>query len=234
MNPNIFSPDLRRNKNFPVHTLVFLFFLLISAFTLSCSSSETTTPSTVDTSNCTVVVGTGTYQYTINNYTFCQDYPVYDWNSTYNGLSGIATSSVSISVGDVQSFAGHYYSAVYVSTGNVSWVQAAYLAEKLGGYLASINSSTENDFVFSLVDDGEATPCVVTYSGTSNTPSYQDASCTTAHKYFWHFSISTQSEHNGVSIGPFLGGFQPDSAVTSTTDTAQKRLTVGNGWMAHQ
>lgn len=76
-----------------------------------------------------------------------------------------------------ETYNGHYYIVAYVSTANVSWVQAAYLADQLGGYLACPN------------DDDD--------------------------KYFWHFDItdSAQSEQNGISIGPFLGGFQPDGSI---------------------
>ena len=47
----------------------------------------------------------------------------------------------------------HWYEVVYLPEGGVNWVQAAYLAEVSGGYLASITSSEENEFVFSLIAD---------------------------------------------------------------------------------
>lgn len=77
----------------------------------------------------------------------------------------------------------HYYEAVYVSSGNLNWYQAAYLAQDAGGYLASITSEKENTFVFNLVSD---------------------------EKYFWSFPA--EGEHYGISIGPFLGGYQPDGS----------------------
>jgi hypothetical protein len=74
----------------------------------------------------------------------------------------------------------HWYEAVYVETGNLNWYQAANLAQEAGGYLASITSEGENNFVFDLVSD---------------------------EKYFWSFD--EDGEHYGISIGPFLGGYQP-------------------------
>ena len=77
----------------------------------------------------------------------------------------------------------HYYEAVYVASGNLNWYQTAYLAQDAGGYLASITSEVENTFVFNLVSD---------------------------EKYFWSFPID--GPHYGVSIGPFLGGYQPEGS----------------------
>lgn len=78
----------------------------------------------------------------------------------------------------------HYYETIYLPNGNLNWYHAAYLAQDAGGYLACINSQEENDFVFSLVDDD---------------------------KYFWHFE--EDGPHYGISIGPFLGGFQPEGSI---------------------
>jgi hypothetical protein len=77
----------------------------------------------------------------------------------------------------------HYYETVSVPTGNLNWYQAAFLAEDAGGYLACPTSEEENSFVFSLVNDK---------------------------KYFWPFSLD--GGHYGISIGPFLGGYQPDGS----------------------
>lgn len=74
----------------------------------------------------------------------------------------------------------HYYEVVLVDSMNVSWVQAAILAESEGGYLASITSPEENAFVFGLVDDD---------------------------RYFWQFPDDyTPDSHYRIKIGPFLGG----------------------------
>lgn len=77
----------------------------------------------------------------------------------------------------------HYYEAVFVESGNLNWYEVAYLAEDAGGYLACIGSKTENNFVFDLVSDD---------------------------RYFWSFS--EDSGHYGISIGPFLGGYQPEGS----------------------
>jgi hypothetical protein len=46
---------------------------------------------------------------------------------------------------------GHYYE-VFSAPGGISWVDAQADAVSRGGYLATITSSAENDFVFDLVD----------------------------------------------------------------------------------
>ncbi|MGD1833012.1 MAG: hypothetical protein ACPKOP_06660 [Sphaerochaetaceae bacterium] len=78
----------------------------------------------------------------------------------------------------------HYYEVIYVESGNLNWYQAAYLAEVSGGYLACPTTEGENEFIFSLVKD---------------------------EKFFWHFDEN--GAHYGISIGPFLGGYQPDGSV---------------------
>jgi len=47
---------------------------------------------------------------------------------------------------------GHYYEVVSVP-GGISWTDAKAAAELGGGYLATITSQEENDFVYSLVDN---------------------------------------------------------------------------------
>lgn len=89
----------------------------------------------------------------------------------------------------VQSFTSaegsiHYYEAVYVESGNLNWYQAAFLAEDAGGYLACPGSDEENAFIFALVNDT---------------------------KYFWAFP--EEGVHHGISIGPFLGAYQPEGSV---------------------
>lgn len=95
---------------------------------------------------------------------------------------------------DIQTFTDadgntHYYEVVYLEKGNLNWFQAATLAEDAGGYLASINSAEENDFIFNLVND---------------------------EKYFWAFPPyvegKSHANHYEISIGPFLGGYQLDGA----------------------
>lgn len=47
----------------------------------------------------------------------------------------------------------HWYEAVRTPEGGVNWVQAKALAEQAGGYLATLHSKEENQFVFNLVAD---------------------------------------------------------------------------------
>lgn len=49
---------------------------------------------------------------------------------------------------------GHWYKAVALSN-DVTWTEANRLAQMEGGYLASITSAAENDFVFNLVNASE-------------------------------------------------------------------------------
>lgn len=49
---------------------------------------------------------------------------------------------------------GHWFKAVAL-TNDVTWTEAARLARIEGGYLATITSAAENDFVFSLVNAPE-------------------------------------------------------------------------------
>lgn len=49
---------------------------------------------------------------------------------------------------------GHYYIPVSVP-GSITWTGAKRAAEQVGGYLVTITSKAENDFVFSLIDDGQ-------------------------------------------------------------------------------
>lgn len=83
----------------------------------------------------------------------------------------------------------HYYQVVYIPDGNLNWFQAAYLADNAGGYLASISSEEENSFIFDMVND---------------------------QKYFWKFPTyvegKSQANHYEISIGPFLGGHQPEGS----------------------
>ncbi len=47
----------------------------------------------------------------------------------------------------------HYYEVIYLPEGGVNWVQAKNLAIEAGGYLVSLHSDEENEFVFSLIED---------------------------------------------------------------------------------
>lgn len=120
------------------------------------------------------------YSITLNGIDFEITYNVFDWSEL--------PSDVNYERLGVKSFTdpngnSHRYEAIYVSSGNLNWYQAAYLAEKSGGYLACPTSEEENTFVFSLVDD---------------------------YKFFWAFE--EDGPHYGISIGPFLGGYQPEGS----------------------
>ncbi|MDC7220552.1 MAG: hypothetical protein PQJ59_11520 [Spirochaetales bacterium] len=78
----------------------------------------------------------------------------------------------------------HYYELVYLPEGNLNWYQCAYLAQDAGGYLACPGSEGENSFLFDMINDT---------------------------KYFWYFP--EEGDHYGISIGPFLGGYQPEGSV---------------------
>lgn len=49
---------------------------------------------------------------------------------------------------------GHYYEAISMAT-DINWDEASAYAQQEGGYLATITSSAENTFVFSLIDSPE-------------------------------------------------------------------------------
>jgi len=122
-----------------------------------------------------------TYTATINDIDFEITYELFTWSDL--------PSDVVYERQPVQSYTDtdgttHWYEAVYVESGNLNWYQAANLAQDAGGYLASITSEDENNFVFNLVSD---------------------------EKYFWSFD--EDGEHYGISIGPFLGGYQPEGSV---------------------
>lgn len=83
----------------------------------------------------------------------------------------------------------HFYEVVYIPSGNLNWFQAGYLAEQAGGYLVSLTSEEENQFVFNLVNN---------------------------EKYFWKFpkydGDPGRKNHYEISIGPFVGGYQQEGA----------------------
>ena len=68
--------------------------------------------------------------------------------------SGIAAVAVAASGGEFVKWPenGHFHKAMYVPQG-IRWAQAKAAAERKGGYLATITSSKENRFVFSLIDE---------------------------------------------------------------------------------
>ncbi len=119
--------------------------------------------------------------------TFTVNYPIFE---SFEALPG----DVVYTREDIQSFerpegGTHYYEVVLVESMNVSWVQAAILADAAGGYLASMTSPEENEFVFGLVNDDT---------------------------YYWEFPDDyTADSHYRIKIGPFLGGVR----VSDTEDS---------------
>lgn len=49
----------------------------------------------------------------------------------------------------------HWYEAVSVGVGGISWTDANALAVAQGGYLATVTSQAENEFIFSLIQSQE-------------------------------------------------------------------------------
>lgn len=47
----------------------------------------------------------------------------------------------------------HWYEVIYLPEGGINWVEAKHLAELAGGYLVTLHSKEENEFVFSLIKD---------------------------------------------------------------------------------
>lgn len=47
----------------------------------------------------------------------------------------------------------HWYEVVYTPDGGVNWIQAKQLSESTGGYLVTLHSKEENEFVFNLIKD---------------------------------------------------------------------------------
>ncbi|MDC7227625.1 MAG: hypothetical protein PQJ61_12745 [Spirochaetales bacterium] len=121
------------------------------------------------------------YTLTLNGIDFEVIYEVFSWEDLPEDVEYERQEIVSLTAEDGSI---HYYETVYVSTGNLNWYQAAYLAQEAGGYLACPTTDEENSLLFSLVDDK---------------------------KYFWAFD--EEGEHYGISIGPFLGGYQPAGSV---------------------
>jgi hypothetical protein len=91
------------------------------------------------------------YTVTINGVEFEIAYELFTWDELPDDVI-YERQPIQIFTGD--DGVTRSYEAVYVSSGNLNWYQAAFLAQDAGGYLASITSEEENTFVFNLVDDG--------------------------------------------------------------------------------
>ncbi|PLW76873.1 hypothetical protein [Cohaesibacter celericrescens] len=73
----------------------------------------------------------------------------------------------------------HYYETVLMTSRNISWLQAAVLAQSEGGYLASVTSARENAFIYKQVNSA---------------------------KFFWELPDGLTNA--SPLIGPFLGGIK--------------------------
>ncbi|MFC1236222.1 hypothetical protein [Vibrio sp. F74] len=134
-------------------------------------------------------MNTATQNIEINGVTFkvSENYQFFDWDN--------APDEFNYEKLPIKSFTNlegttHYYQVVHLPDGNLNWFQAAYLADSADGYLASITSEAENAFIFEQINDD---------------------------KYFWRFPayVEGKSKHNHyeITIGPFLGGYQPEGSV---------------------
>ena len=73
-------------------------------------------------------------------------------------LVTVALGSPTFAAGPVQWTVGngHWYEAVSVKPGSINWTSAKAAAEAKGGYLATLTSAAEDDFVFGLISSDSA------------------------------------------------------------------------------
>jgi hypothetical protein len=71
------------------------------------------------------------------------------------GVVHLASSSSAVAQPNQWSDNKHWYEAVLVGAKGKSWTDAQSAAVRRGGYLVTITSSAENDFVFSLVSGND-------------------------------------------------------------------------------
>jgi hypothetical protein len=163
-------------------TKLYITFATLGAALITGCSQADMPPPGVENMN------TATKEMVINGVTFTvpESYQFFGWDDAPTDFyyKKLPIKAFTNSNGDT-----HYYQVIYLPDGNLNWFQSAYLAEDAGGYLASITSPEENAFVFDLVND---------------------------EKYFWAFPpyVEGKSRHNHyeISIGPFLGGYQPEGS----------------------
>lgn len=108
-------------------------------------------------------------------------FPIALWSGAAGDKSGAADTQSSADAFVQWSENGHFYKAVYVPEG-ISWTAAKAAAEQAGGYLATITSSKENDFVFELIDKNR----------------------------FWKLYVTPNLGKE--YLGPWIGGYQEDGA----------------------
>ena len=109
-------------------------------------------------------------------------------STLYSSFSAIP-SYISYTKGTAQLYStnGHYYRAVKTPAGGINWVQAKKLAESVGGYLATVTSRAEMNFIYDLVKNDSG---------------------------YW---FTWGSTHDYNTSGPFLGGYQPYTETSATT-----------------
>lgn len=113
-----------------------LIFGIVLFFLAGCTASESSS-STSETLSVTDYFSDGDY-------------------TLYSSFDEVAADDIVFERLDVVSYTNndgdtHYYEVVYLPSGNINWVQAAYLAEQEGGYLACPTDVSENYFVWELV-----------------------------------------------------------------------------------
>lgn len=157
---------------------VFLALITISTLFIACKQNNSKNN-----------VESGRQKVTINNIEFDvnDQYQFFTWEKLPKDLDIIREPIVEYTNPNGET---HYYEVIYMPTGTVNWYQAAYLADDAGGYLASITTKEENEFLFNLIDDN---------------------------KYFWKFPKyiegKSKGNHYEIMIGPMLGGFKHDASV---------------------
>ncbi len=164
------------NKNICV--LAIVFFLFTSGIQSQTSRKKTDANLPQNTQTVTI----NNIEFTVNSF-----YKFFSWQNLPADLKYERNKIVSFTNTNGDK---HYYELIYLPDGNLNWYQAAFLADKAGGYLACVSSEEENTFLFDLVND---------------------------EKYFWKFPKyipgRSRANHYEIMIGPMLGGFKHDASV---------------------
>jgi VCBS repeat-containing protein len=123
---------------------------------------------------------------------------VSDPDSLDHYVLGNGWTPVAPSLAGAQQYNGHYYAFVPFSQGTVSWTDAQNTARAMGGDLAAINSSGENDFIRTSVVAGNIQDgSTAAYLGGSNIGdgSWHWSSGLEGTPYFWNGSSSSYGQY---------------------------------------